>query len=358
MINVTKAYLPPLEEYTEYIKGIWERTWLTNYGPLVVSLEQKLQNFLGVKELLYCSNGTVAIQVAIKALELQGEIITTPFSYVATTNSIVWENCKPVFADIREDDFCIDANTIEAKITPDTKAILAVHVYGFPCDVEQIDKIAKKHNLKVIYDAAHAFGVKYKGKSLLSYGDISTCSFHATKLFHTVEGGAIISNVKEIADKIKLYITFGHKEDNYFSIGINGKNSEFHAAMGLCILPKIDTIIWGRKEVFKTYDGHLNLDSKKLRRPQSKLDFEYNYAYYPVLFESEERLLKARKLLAENRINTRRYFYPSLNNLPFIEYQRCTVSEDIARRVLALPLYYDLEKEAVLEISELVNSVL
>jgi dTDP-4-amino-4,6-dideoxygalactose transaminase len=354
-INVTKAFLPPIEDYQTYLRGIWERTWLTNNGPLVNELEKKLIEYTKVNSLSFCTNGTIAIQVALKALEITGEVITTPFSYVATTNSILWENCKPVFVDIREDDFCIDATKIEEKITKNTQAILAVHVYGFPCDVEVIEKIAKKHNLKVIYDAAHAFGVKYKDKSLLSYGDISTCSFHATKLFHTTEGGAIISNIEGYSKKIKLYQTFGHSEDNYFCLGINGKNSEFHAAMGLCNLPWVEKIIRKRKEISEKYTTELNF-GKTLSKPQSILNFEYNYAYYPVLFQSEKKLLEVKDLLSSNKINTRRYFYPSLNSLPFLKHQSCPISESISLRILALPLFYDLKDKDIIRISKLINS--
>ncbi|MCX6210264.1 MAG: aminotransferase class I/II-fold pyridoxal phosphate-dependent enzyme, partial [Bacteroidetes bacterium] len=194
MINVTKSFLPPIEEYKKLLDGIWNRAHLTNNGPLVVELEQKIKNYLNVPHFFFLNNGTIAIQIAIKALELKGEIITTPFSYVATTSSIVWENCEPVFVDIEPTTLTIDATKIEAAITPNTTAILATHVYGIPCNVELIETIANKHNLKVIYDAAHAFGVEYKGKGLLNYGDVSTLSFHATKLFHTVEGGGVTAN--------------------------------------------------------------------------------------------------------------------------------------------------------------------
>nr|WP_317241722.1 aminotransferase class I/II-fold pyridoxal phosphate-dependent enzyme [Hymenobacter sp. 5414T-23] len=189
MINVTKSYLPPLSEYVSYLEGIWERGWLTNNGPLVQELEAKLSDELDGAQVQFTSNGTIALQIAIKALGLTGEIITTPFSYVATTTAILWENCEPVFVDIENRTFCIDADKIEAAITPRTSAILATHVYGYPCDVHKIEQIAQRHSLKVIYDGAHAFGVNYHGKPLLTYGDISTCSFHATKLFHTSEGG-------------------------------------------------------------------------------------------------------------------------------------------------------------------------
>ena len=198
MINVTQPFLPPIEEYIDLLKDIWKRNWLTNQGPLVIELENELKKFLGVKYLSFTTNGTIPLQLALKLLGAGGEIITTPFSYVATTGAILWENCSPVYADIEIKTFCIDAEKIEALITDKTTAILATHVYGFPCDVDKINEIAKKHKLKVIYDGAHAFGVTIKGKNIFEFGDISTCSFHATKLFHTVEGGAIFCNTQEL----------------------------------------------------------------------------------------------------------------------------------------------------------------
>jgi dTDP-4-amino-4,6-dideoxygalactose transaminase len=342
-----------MEEYTFYLEGLWQSKWLTNRGALVQQLEKAICDKLGIEHLLYVSNGTIAIQIAIKALELKGEIITTPFSYVATTTSIMWENCKPVFCDINENDYCINADEIEKHITPDTSAILATHVYGIPCDVEKIEQIAKKHNLKVIYDAAHAFGVKYKGKSIFSYGDINTCSFHATKVFHTVEGGSITSNIPEIRQKLFLYHTFGHIADDYYTMGINGKNSEFHAAMGLCVLRVIDDLIDARRKVSQKYDTLLN--RKKLAFPRVNKDTEYNYAYYPVVFENESVLLKVKTELMNNNVNSRRYFYPSLNNLPYLSQSVCRVSDDVARRVLSLPLYPELEDENIELICGIIN---
>lgn len=346
MINVTKPFLPDFNEYKEYLEGIWGRAWLTNRGPLVTELEDKLKDHLGLDHLLFLANGTIAIQIAIKVLDLKGEILTTPFSYVATTTSILWENCKPVFVDVDPATFCIDPQLIEKSITPQTSAILATHVYGYPCDVEAIEKIARKHNLKVIYDAAHAFGVKYKGKSLFAFGDLSTCSFHATKVFHTGEGGAIISNDPSLNEKIFHYHTFGHIGDEYFEMGVNAKNSELHAAMGLCNIRQVEKIIAGRKQVSDWYQSLLK--ETDLRLPEIPADTEYNYAYFPVLFRSEDILLKAKKILAENGINTRRYFYPSLNELPYLsETQPCPVSEDASRRALCLPLYFGLTQEEV-----------
>lgn len=349
MITVTKTYLPPFEEYNAVIRRAWDNAWITNNGELVLELEEKLKEYLSVNNLLFTSNGTIVLQMALKALNITKEVITTPFSYVATTNAIIWEGCKPVFVDIDPLTCCIDAEKIEAAISCDTQAILATHVYGIPCDVEKIAAIAEKHNLKVIYDAAHSFGCVYKGKSLLSYGDISTCSFHATKLFHTVEGGCIIANNQELAKKLYLYRQFGHVYDDYISIGVNGKNSEFHAAMGLCVLPQMTNIIKIRKEIVEKYDALLKGFVSKPVLPAGTV---YNYSYHPVLFHNEVDLLKAMKELNKNDIAGRRYFYPSLNTLTFVESISCPLSEDISSRILCLPLYYDLDLKDVQRIAD------
>lgn len=354
MINVTKPFLPPQEEYNNKIKGIWDRTWLTNHGPLVQELEEKLRLYLEVPSIHFVTNGTMALQLAIKALNLTGEVITTPFSFVATTTAVLWGNCTPVYVDIRPDTLCIDADKIEEVITEKTSAILATHVYGIPCDVEKIDRIAKKYNLKVIYDAAHAFGVKFKGKSILRYGDISTLSFHATKVFHTVEGGGIVNNRgSEINGKIQMVRNFGMQEGKFVVEGINAKNSEFHAAMGLCNLDYIDVNFKKRKSISELYNKLLN---PSIRVICEKNSIEYNYAYYPIVLKNEEMLEKVVNLLKSERINTRRYFYPSLNKLPYIESKyKCQLSEDISKRVLCLPLYADLSLEDVKRIATLVN---
>ena len=356
MINVTKTYLPSIEEYTAVLKRAWDKNWITNNGELVQELEQKLMDYLGVKHLLFTSNGTVPLQMALKALGITKEVITTPFSYVATANVILWEGCTPVFVDIDPATLCIDADKIEASITPDTEAILATHVYGIPCDVEKIAAIAQKHHLKIIYDAAHSFGCTYLGKSLLSYGDISTCSFHATKVFHTGEGGCIISNNEALAKQLMLYRSFGHIGDDYYSQGINAKNSELHAAMGLCLLPVIDDIIQSRKQVFYAYDRQLNFT--KISKPVFNKNSDYNYSYYPVIFESEKILLKVREVLLNNGVSTRRYFYPSLNQLPFLANAAdCPVSENVSRRVLALPMFTDLSMEDIYRITTIINQL-
>jgi len=346
MINVTKTYLPPLEDYVQYLRGIWERNWITNNSPLVQELEVKLKEFLGVKHLFFVSNGTIALQLAIKALDLPGEIITTPFSYVATTSSIVWEGCQPVFVDIDPETLCLDPNLIEASITPRTTAILTVHIYGHPCDVERIQAIADRHGLKVIYDAAHAFGVRYNGQSLLAHGNISTLSFHATKMFHTVEGGALVTNDDEVAHRIAYMRNFGHKnQEEFWGLGINGKNSEFHAAMGLCILPRIAEIIARHQAISDLYDNLLN--GSLLTRPVYAPKTDYNYAYYAVLFKSQEALLKVKAVLNDNNIFPRRYFYPALNTLPYIHPISMPVTDDISKRVLCLPLSSELTIEEI-----------
>lgn len=351
MINVTKTFLPDFDTYSSTLKRAWDKVWLTNNGELVQELEAKLKTYLGVQNFLFTNNGTLPLQMALKALNITEEVITTPFSYVATTNAILWEGCKPVFVDIDATTLCIDATKIEAAITPHTQAILATHVYGIPCNVEAIDAIAKKHGLKVIYDAAHAFGVSYKGKSLLSYGDISTCSFHATKIFHTVEGGCVIANDDAVFKQLYLYRQFGHVYDDYFSVGINGKNSEFHAAMGLCVLPHIEEIIEARKKASEYYHSLL----QNVERPLIPGQVQYNYSYYPIIFKSETALLQAVQILKEQGISGRRYFYPSLNELPFLQKQSCPVSEDISRRVLCLPLYVGLQMNEVAQIAQLIN---
>ena len=354
-IYVTQSFLPPIEEYEVYLKSIWSSGYLTNNGPLAREFEDKVSNYLGVDNFQFVSNGTIALQIALSALEItSGEIITTPFSYVATTSAILWERCTPVFVDIDDRTFSIDANKIEAAITSETKAILAVHVFGNPCDVEAIEAIAKKHNLLVIYDAAHAFGVTYKGKSLFDYGDISTCSFHATKLFHTIEGGGVIANNTAVSERVGLIKRFGHDNDDHSLLGINGKSSEFQAAMGLTNLNYVDSIIASRKHVVERYNQRLK---GKYQLLELRSDTEYNYSYYPVVFESEEKLLSMISKLNAQNIFPRRYFYPSLNTLPYIEgANACPISEDISKRIFCLPLYVGLEDLVVDKICEVMTA--
>lgn len=360
MINVTKSFLPPLEAYTKYLEGIWTRGYLTNHGPLVNELEDKLREYFGVKHFFYVNNGTIALQIAIKALELKGEVITTPFSYVATTSSLIWENTKPVFVDINPVDYTLDVTKIEAAITPQTTGIMATHVYGLPCNVEAIEAIALKHKLKVIYDAAHAFGVSFKGKGILNYGDISTLSFHATKLFHTVEGGGIATNDDALAHRIAYMRNFGHKgQEDFWGVGVNGKSSEFHAAMGLCVYPYITDIMDKRKELAGLYEKYISQYKLDLERPVIPEGTLYNHAYFPVVFSSEQKLIMVRDSLNAAYIYPRRYFYPSLNQLPYLEEKiSLPVTESISARVLCLPLYHDLGEENIRRICNIMSDVL
>jgi dTDP-4-amino-4,6-dideoxygalactose transaminase len=359
MINVTKSFLPELKEFTRYLEGIWERGHLTNHGPLVIELESRIKDYLGVKHFFFVNNGTIAIQIAIKALGLKGDVVTTPFSYVATTSSLTWEGCNPVFADISKDTLTIGANEIEAVLTDETTGILATHVYGNPCPVDEIEVLAKNNCLKVIYDAAHAFGVEFKGKSILNYGDISTLSFHATKLFHTIEGGGIVTNDDELAHRISYMRNFGHNgPEDFFGVGINGKSSEFQAAMGLCVLPNLPNIISRRKAISELYMNELRIDSLSFLKIQEGTSF-YNYAYFPIIFDSEINLIKVVTALNYNHIMPRRYFYPSLNHLNYVHNNLINdFATDVSKRVLCLPLYPDLSDEDVQKISAIIIGVL
>jgi len=347
MISVTKPFLPPIEEYQKYLQGIWKREWLTNMGPLASKLEMEYKSYFGVKHLLFVTNGTVAIRLAIKALELKGEIITTPFSFVATTSSIVWEGCTPVFVDIDADTLNINPDKIQERISRRTSAIVPVHVFGNACEIEKIQKIASENHLKVIFDAAHAFGVKVNGKSIFEYGDISTLSLHATKLCHSVEGGLVITKDPALLKKIASMRNFGISGFESFSeLGINGKNSEFHAAMGLAVLYFADQIIAKRRELTARYDE--NLKGLQARRPVWHKQSENNGAYYSIIFDSEELMKRCIKMLSSNEIGSRRYFYPSLaSSLPYLKPTSLTITDDISSRVLCLPLYFDLTIEEV-----------
>ena len=343
MIPVTKPFIPPIQDYQKILKGIWNRNWLTNNGPLVNELEMNLKEYLQVCNIFYVTNGTIALQMAIKALSLKGEVITTPFSYVATTSSLVWEGCTPVYVDIHPETLNIDPRKIESAITSKTTAILATHCFGNPCDIDAIQAIASKHGLKIIYDAAHCFATQYKGKSVFEYGDISVTSFHATKLFHTVEGGAVFTKDKNVADQMVFLRNFGHDgPENFNGIGINGKNSEFHAAMGLVNLKFIKQILDRRKQQTQYY--HKALHSLQLKYVKLQDAEGFNYAYFPVILESKELTLHVKKILENHQIFPRRYFYPSLSKLDYVS-GNTPISDDISSRILCLPLYHELTKE-------------
>jgi dTDP-4-amino-4,6-dideoxygalactose transaminase len=322
----------------------------------VQELEQKITEYLGLEEsnILITNNGTIPLQIALKLLGKGGEIITTPFSYVATTAAIVWENCTPVFVDIHPEYLTIDETKIEAAITPRTTCILATHVFGNPCNAGAIEAIAKKHNLKVIYDAAHCFGVKYKGKSIFEYGDVSTCSFHATKVFHTGEGGGIFCKDPDLFHKLFYSHNFGHDGPlDFFGLGINGKISELQAAMGLSSLPYYDSNTIMRRNIFKYYDSNLNFN--KVKRIKERIELVSNYSYYPIIFKSETDLLLVQKKLNEHDIYPRRYFYPSLNKVVYVVKNKMPISESVASQILCLPLFPGLDEKYLNVISKIIN---
>jgi dTDP-4-amino-4,6-dideoxygalactose transaminase len=354
MITVTKTYLPDKEKYKKYVDIIFESGWITNKGILVKELKNKLENYLGVKNILLVTNGTLALQIAYKLLDLKGEVITTPFSFVATTSSLVWEGLSPIFVDIDSETLCIDYEKIENKITKNTSAIVPVHVFGNACEVEEIERIAKKHDLKLIYDAAHAFSVNYKNKSILTYGDISILSFHATKIFHTIEGGALIINDNELYEKAERMVNFGITgPGNIKGLGINAKMNEFQAAMGLCVLNDIDKIVDKRREVYEYY---LNKLSSKVKLQEHNIHSTLNYSYFPVIFDSEEILLSIKTKLENRDIFPRRYFYPSLDTLDYvINNDNLKTSNEISKRILCLPVYDDLKKSDQEDIVKIIN---
>jgi dTDP-4-amino-4,6-dideoxygalactose transaminase len=338
------------------LQQIWQNVQLTNQGPLLLEFERRVSQYLEVTNFHFVSNGTTALQLALRVLGVDGgEVITTPFSYVATSSSILWEHCRPVYVDIDPGTLCIDPDKIEAAITERTKAIMPVHVFGNPCDIEKIDAIAKKHKLKVIYDAAHAFGVIYKGRSLLDYGDISIGSFHSTKLFHTIEGGCLVVKDTAVSEAVELTKRFGHNGDEHITLGINAKASEFQAAMGLCNIKYVSANMEGRRLVTELYDRLLG---GTFKRPQTDTsDTIPNYGYYPILFESEHVLKETFKKLNQENIYPRRYFFPSLNKLPYLTgTQSCPISEDIALRSACLPLYSDLSPAIVQKICEVLTA--
>lgn len=355
MINVTKTYLPPLENYIFQLERVWKNEWLTNRGELVKELETKLKSYLDIDNIIIMNNGTIPLQIAIKLLANNGEVITTPFSYVATTAAILWENCTPVFVDIHPEYLTIDETKIEAAITDKTTCILATHVFGNPCNIEAIETIAKKHNLKIIYDAAHCFGVTYKGKSIFEYGDISTCSFHATKLFHTGEGGALFTNDSDLFQKCFYSHNFGHNGPlDFHGLGINGKISELQAAMGLSVLPNMQNILQSRRKIVEFYDN--NLSFSFFRNMIFREDTSWNYSYYPVIFETEDHLINVLQKLNEHRIFPRRYFNPSLNTIEFVNGDKMQISESISARILCLPLSHSIHNDDLNRICNIIDN--
>lgn len=361
MIPVTKPYLPNRETLNQYLDGIYERQWLTNNGLLVQELTRRLEEYLGVENLLLVSNGTLALQIAYRALAIHepvngqpAEAITTPFTFIATASSLKWEGVQPVFADIDSETWCLDPKNIVQAITPATRSIVPVHVFGNACDVGAIEAIAEKHQLKVIYDAAHAFGVKYKGESLLKYGDAATLSFHATKLFHSGEGGAIVFKRKKDLDRAKRMINFGISgPETIEELGINAKMNELQAAMGLCVLDEMESNMNARAAVWAHYELEL---AGSMQLQKRSCDLFYNSAYFPVVFKSEQMAVRIYEILKENGILARRYFYPSLETVGFLgKNSGMEVSNDIAGRILCLPIYADLQKTEQMKIIEVIR---
>lgn len=363
MITVTKSDLPSLEKYMEYLRKIWTSRWLTNDGEFVQLLGKRLEEYLGVKNLVLVCNGTLAIHLALRALDIKGEVITTPFTFAATTNIILWEGLTPVFADINPETFNIDPDDVKKKITHETIAILAVHVYGNPCYVEELQEIADEYNLKLIYDAAHAFGVEYKNQPISNYGDVSTLSFHATKVFNTIEGGAIIIKDKELLEKLKLLRNHGIKSEEEVVIpGTNAKMNEFQAAMGLCNLENIDEKIRLRKVRYEHYKEKLaNIEDIKF---QKIIASKYNYSYMPVCLKSTEKRDEIYSELIRNGIKPRKYFFPLTVNFDYFKEHRVRLiqkyhlknSSYIANRILCLPLYPDLEMSVVDNIINMIEN--
>ena len=343
MTYVTKVYMPDKEKFKSYIDGIYESGWLTNFGPLALELEKKLGEYLGVKNLLCISSGTDALQLAYRLLEQDGkEVITTPFSFVSTTSAIVAERLKPVYADIDVNTYNMDPKNIEPLINENTCAIGPCHVFGNACDIEEIDRIARKHDLKVIYDASHAFDVKYKDEHILSYGDMSIISFHATKIFHTIEGAALVIKDDALYEKAKIVRNYGiDGPDSVSMLGINAKINEVEAAMGLCMLEEEDIIFKDRKKSHEFYTEQLK-NYVQLQQKNEKAN--QSYSYFPVVFKTEDEMNKVRAALLAKDIAARQYFKPSLDTLPYIECNEVMVnSRDIASRILVIPMHSNIE---------------
>lgn len=362
MITVTKTDLPPLKKYISYLEKIWQNRWVTNNGEFLVLLEKKLKEYLRVKNVICVSNGTLALFIALKVLKIKGEVITTPFTFAATTNVIILAGLKPVFADIDPETFNIDPDDVKKKITPNTSAILATHVYGNPCYVEALQEIADRYNLKLIYDAAHAFGVEYKGESILNYGDISTLSFHATKVFNTIEGGAIVVNDERFLEEVKLMRNHGIiSEEEVVLPGINAKMNEFQAAIGLCNLEFINGKIQFRKRIYEYYKNKLGCLNVRFQRIIAS---RYNYSYMPVLFQDRRQRDRIYQELKKHNIKARKYFYPLTVDFKYFKEEDLTKkyklrnAVDIANRILCLPIYPDLKLSEVDQVIAIIRDIL
>jgi dTDP-4-amino-4,6-dideoxygalactose transaminase len=353
-IPVSKPFMPEKERYHKLVDAIWERQWITNNGEFLVQFEKKISEFLGKLPASVVTSGTSALQLALGHIEKGSEVITTPFSYVATTSSLVWADLTPVYVDIEQDFLGLDPTLVERSISNKTRAILATHVYGNPGYIEELEQIAVKHEIPLIFDGAHAFGSKFQGRSLLSYGNISTLSFHATKLFHTVNGGAVVCKTKAAKERIDRYRNFGHIGVNEFDgPGINAKMCEFHSAMGLLNLESFDTILAKRREQWFFYAQEIK--NRKVKKLKIRDEDGYNAAYFPLIFDDTSTMLRTIDVAQKLGIEIRRYFYPSLNQLEYVPKRNCHISEDIAERICCLPLYHTLTISEQLEVIKLIN---
>ncbi len=362
-VYVTRPMLPPLDEFYESLKEIWKTRWITNMGPFHEELESKLCDFLNVKYISLFSNGTLALITALQALEITGEVITTPYSFVATSHALWWNGINPVFSDIEPGSFNINPDAIEPAITHETTAIMPVHVYGTPCNINAIKRIADKYNLRIIYDAAHAFGVKTGDTSILEHGDLSILSFHATKVFNTIEGGAIVCHNSEMKKKIDFLKNFGFADEvTVVSPGINAKMNEVQAAFGLLQLKYVDEQIARRKKIALKYRELLG-DVKGISLQNEFDDVSYNYAYFPILVQDTYCMTRdgLYALLAANQIFARRYFYPLISqfppyrDLPSAHPENIPVATNIANRIICLPIYADLETTDIEYIAGLIR---
>ena len=364
-IYVTRPFLPRLEEFCESLKEIWESRWLTNNGPIVRRFAKQLSSYFETDNLCLFNNGTLALQIALQGMEVSGEVITTPYTFVATTHALYWNKARPVFVDIEPDYYSLDPEKVEAAITPWTSAILAVHVYGYPCGLNALADIARKHNLKLLYDAAHAFGVRVGGKSIAHFGDLSMFSFHATKPYHSIEGGMLTFKDSGLKQKFDYLKNFGFENEvEVVMPGTNAKMNEFQAIMGELVLAHIDHIISQRKKVYERYRELLHdVPGIRLVPPLSK-DVEYNYAYMPIEVDEDIYGLSRDKLYEELKkynVFARRYFYPLLSDFPC--YRALTIKDPlsiarkVASRILTLPIYSELGLYDVDRICELIREI-
>ena len=343
MIPISKVWYPNKEKLFSYIDKMYESGWVTHNGPLAQELEKRLEEYLGVKNLLCVASGSIALEMAYTLLKLKGEVITTPFTFVSTTDTLISKCLTPVYADIQCEDFNLDPDKIEGAITDKTSAIVPVHVYGNACQVDEIMEVAKKNNLKVVFDGAHVFGVNYKGQSILNYGDISTLSFNAVKLFNSIEGGALIIKDDKLYEEAKTMRQYGVTTliGEGSSPGINGKMNELEASVGLCVLDEMEDVQKERKESYLYYAEHLKdiVQMQKLNENAT-----YNYSYCPILLRSVDEMHKVQETLIANGIKPRQYFAPSLDILPYVEHRKpMTISRDYTSRILALPLHSGAE---------------